>query len=147
MTSAYRRWPWKVCLFFLLATAMSYLDRQALSIAAPVIQQETHLDNARLGLLVSAFFYSYYFGHLAVRWVLDRFLTRVTYATFVGLWSISQAMGGLARGFGSLFAARLKRRAPLCASRRTAWRGGKCSWNELELSGVEIAPVNTHDGR
>ncbi len=102
-----RWWPWKVCIFLLFATMLSYLDRQALSIVAPVIRGELKLDNARLGLLLSAFFYSYSLMHLVVGFVLDRFNMRVTYALFVAFWSLSQAAAGLARGFGALFTARV----------------------------------------
>src|SRR4051812_31168296 len=100
-------WPWKVCVFLLFATGLSYLDRQALSIAAPLIRGELALDNAQLGVLLSAFLYSYSFMHLVVGWILDRFPLRVTYALFVTFWSLSQALAGLARGFGMLFSARL----------------------------------------
>jgi len=86
---------------------LSYLDRQALSIAAPLVRGELKLDNAQLGILLSAFLYSYAFMHLVVGWMLDRFPLRVTYALFVISWSLSQALAGLARGFGSLFGARL----------------------------------------
>lgn len=102
-----RWWPWQVCVFLMLATALSYLDRQALSIAAPVIRQELRLDNAQLGVLLSAFFYSYSLMHLVVGYILDRYNIRVTYALFVLFWSISQAAAGLVRGFEGLFAARV----------------------------------------
>ena len=65
-------WRWKVCAFLLAATALSYLDRQALSIAAPVVRREMNLDNAQLGLLLSAFFWSYSLGNLVVGYLLDR---------------------------------------------------------------------------
>jgi ACS family hexuronate transporter-like MFS transporter len=100
-------WPWKVCVFLLFATGLSYLDRQALSIAAPLIRGELKLDNAQLGILLSAFLYSYSFMHLVVGWILDHFPLRITYALFVICWSMSQALAGVARGFGSLFGARL----------------------------------------
>ncbi len=102
-----RWWSWKVCVFLLFATALSYLDRQALSIAAPVIRQEMALDNAQLGLLLSAFFYAYSLMHLGVGWVLDRFNIRLTYAFFVAAWSIAQGAAGLTSGFAGLFTARL----------------------------------------
>lgn len=104
---ASRWWPWKVCVFLLFATALSYLDRQALSIAAPVIREELNLDNGQLGLLLSAFFYAYSLMHLGVGWILDRFNIRVTYPLFVLAWSVAQGAAGLAGGFGSLFAARV----------------------------------------
>lgn len=56
MNSQTRWWPWTVCLVLLMATALSYLDRQALSVVAPVVRGELEFDNAQLGLLLSAFF-------------------------------------------------------------------------------------------
>lgn len=100
-------WPWKVCLFLLTATALSYLDRQAMSVIAPVISKELKLDNADLGLLLSAFFYTYALMHIFVGWILDRFNIRYTYGLFVGLWSLAQIGCGLATGFAGLFVGRL----------------------------------------
>ena len=102
-----RNWPWKVCGFLLFATALSYLDRQALSVAAPLVSKEMGLDNAQLGLLLSAFFYSYAGMHLFIGYFLDRFNIRLVYGAFVGLWSLAQIAGGFSRGFGELFVARL----------------------------------------
>jgi ACS family glucarate transporter-like MFS transporter len=100
-------WPWKVCIFLLTATLLSYLDRQALSVVAPRVATDLSLDNAELGKLLSAFFWSYALMHIGVGYVLDRFNIRVTYALFVGLWSLSQIFCGLATGFNGLFAGRL----------------------------------------
>lgn len=102
-----RYWPWKVVTFLLAATLLSYLDRQALSVVAPRVAAELDLDNARLGLLLSAFFWTYALMHLVVGWPLDRFNLRVVYPLFVGLWSLAQIGCGLARGFRALFVARL----------------------------------------
>jgi len=94
-------------LVLLTATALSYLDRQALSVVAPVVREELNLDNAQLGLLLSAFFYSYAGMHLVVGWILDRFNIRFVYGLFVACWSLAQMGAGLARSFSSLFAARV----------------------------------------
>lgn len=100
-------WQWKLCGFLLLATALSYLDRQALSVVAPVVAGELKLDNEQLGRLLSAFFYAYAAMHIAVGWILDRYNIRFTYGLFVALWSASQILAGFARGFGELFTCRL----------------------------------------
>ncbi len=107
--STSRWWPWQVCAFLLLAVALSYLDRQALSVVAPIIrrQDELDLDNAQLGLLLSAFFWSFALMHLVTGWLFDRFNTRVIYALFVALWSLSQVFSGLTWDFTSLFMARV----------------------------------------
>jgi len=107
MNTESRWWPWKVCFFLLFATALSYLDRQALSVVAPVVRQELSLDNVQLGLLLSAFFYSYAFMHLVVGYILDCFPMRITYGLFVAFWSLAQLCTGLSRGFTSLFTARV----------------------------------------
>lgn len=100
-------WPWKVCVFLLAATLLSYLDRQALSVVAARVAEELSLDNERLGLLLSAFFYTYAAMHIAVGWILDRHNIRITYGLFVALWSLAQIGCGLAGGFASLFTGRL----------------------------------------
>ena len=100
-------WQWKLCGFLLLATALSYLDRQALSVVAPVVANDLSLDNEKLGRLLSAFFYTYAAMHIGVGWVLDRYNLKYTYGAFVALWSVAQMLAGFARGFGELFACRL----------------------------------------
>lgn len=100
-------WRWKVCIFLLTATLLSYLDRQALSVVAPRVAQDLSLDNSQLGLLLSAFFWTYALMHIFVGIILDRFNIRITYAGFVALWSVAQIGCGFAGGFGGLFTGRL----------------------------------------
>lgn len=102
-----RNWRWKVSVFLLLATALSYLDRQALSVVGPQVQKELNLDNAQLGTLFSAFLYTYGAMHLVVGFFLDRYNIRKVYAAFVALWSTAQIFSGLAPGFNALFAGRM----------------------------------------
>ena len=42
---------WILCILLFLATTLNYLDRQTMSILAPVIQKEMALDNEALGWL------------------------------------------------------------------------------------------------
>jgi len=101
-----RRWPWIVCVILLFATLLSYLDRQSFSVMAPVIEEELQLNNERLGLVLSAFYFSYGLMHLFVGIFLDRLNIRWTYAVFVLLWSLAQLSTGLAQTFVALFACR-----------------------------------------
>lgn len=105
-TAAQRRWPWLVCLVLMFATLISYLDRQSFSVMGPVIQKELQIDNQRLGTILSAFYLSYGIMHLFVGWFLDRFDIRVTYAAFVGLWSLAQMATGVMSGFTALYSCR-----------------------------------------
>ena len=42
---------WRLCVLLFLATTLNYLDRQTLSILAPTLKTELHLDNVALGWL------------------------------------------------------------------------------------------------
>lgn len=100
-------WQWKLCGFLMTATALSYLDRQALSVVAPLVAGDLGLNNEQLGRLLSAFFYTCAAMHIAVGWILDRYNIRFTYGLFVALWSLSQMLAGFSRGFRNLLVCRL----------------------------------------
>lgn len=67
---------WGLCLLLFLATVLNYLNRQTLSILAPALQQQMHMDNEALGWLFAAFYYSYTLSQFAVGPVLDSFNIR-----------------------------------------------------------------------
>ena len=48
---------WRICGLLFLATTLNYLDRQTLSILAPILQREMHLDNEALGWLFAVFYF------------------------------------------------------------------------------------------
>src|SRR6266436_3631965 len=56
---------WRLCLLLFLATTLNYLDRQTMSILAPILQKEMHLDNGALGWLFAVFYYTYTFSQMA----------------------------------------------------------------------------------
>ena len=98
---------WAVCGILFLATVLNYLDRQTLSMAAPLIQRDLSLDNAHIGMLFSAFFYTYGLMMAIAGWILDRVSVRLGYAVSVFLWSVAGALTGLITNFGELFGCRL----------------------------------------
>lgn len=106
MENVTKYWPWKVSLFLLFATMISYLDRQAFSFAGPILQEELHIDNGELGMLFSAFFLAYGIMHFFIGWFLDRFNIRIVYAVFVSLWSLAQMATGLPKTFAGLLSCR-----------------------------------------
>jgi ACS family hexuronate transporter-like MFS transporter len=97
---------WRLCLLLFLATTLNYLDRQTLSILAPILQKEMGLDNAALGWLF-AVFYAYMFSQIAAGPLLDRLHLRWVFGAAVLLWSVVSAATGLASGFVSLIVFRL----------------------------------------
>src|SRR4051812_22417918 len=100
-------WKWWLTFVLFLATVLTYLDRQTLSLCAPMISQEFKLSNEQYGQLVAAFRYAYAFTHIPAGWLADHFSVRAIYALAVGLWSLAGAAGALVLNARQLFATRL----------------------------------------
>jgi ACS family hexuronate transporter-like MFS transporter len=98
---------WKLCILLFLATTLNYLDRQTMSILAPILQKEMHLDNQALGWLFAVFYYAYTFAQFAVGPLLDRSHLRWAFGLAVVVWSAISGLTGLATGFAALMAFRL----------------------------------------
>ena len=111
---------WQICIVLFLATTLNYLDRQTMSILAPALQKELHLDNEALGWLFAIFYYSYTFSMMAASTVLDRSNLRWAFAAAVFLWSAVSTLTGLANSFLAL----LIFRCALGAVESMNWPGG-----------------------
>ena len=90
-----------------VSVAINYLDRGALSVAAPLIINDLSLSPAQMGLLFSAFFWSYSSFQLVAGWLVDRFSIKWIYAGGYLIWSLATAAVGLVHGLSALLAARL----------------------------------------
>jgi MFS transporter, ACS family, aldohexuronate transporter len=98
---------WYICAFVFLATVLNYMDRQTLGIVAPLIEKEFHLDNAQLGLLFSAFYFSYGISVALIGEVIDRVSIRIGFAVVVAWWSVATGLTALSRTFWQLFGFRM----------------------------------------
>jgi MFS family permease len=105
MGSLRNHWPLYLMLF--LATTLNYLDRQTLSILAPTLQKELHLDNEALGVLFAVFYYAYTLAQFAAGFLLDRSNLRWAYLIAVAVWSGVASATSLSTGFVSLMVFRL----------------------------------------
>ena len=90
-----------------IGTMINYLDRTVISIAAPTMRQELHLDPVVMGLVFSAFSWTYAFAQIPGGIVLDKLGTRVTYAFSLGLWSLATLVHGFMTSVTGLITARL----------------------------------------
>src|SRR3954465_13770054 len=90
-----------------LAMFLNYTDRGSLSIVAPVLKQQLGISNAAMGLLLSAFFWSYAIAQPAAGWIAQRFAPRTVLAVATGLWSLATFACGLATGIVMLFVFRM----------------------------------------
>ncbi|HEX9426759.1 MAG TPA: MFS transporter, partial [Candidatus Polarisedimenticolia bacterium] len=59
--------------FILGLTAVAYLDRVCIAIAAPAMQADLGLSDARMGYVFSAFTFAYALFELPGGWLADRF--------------------------------------------------------------------------
>src|ERR1700682_6714316 len=106
MPSATRGRGRVLALAFLLAL-VTYLDRIAISAAAPFIMEELHLTLLQMSAVFSAFTLAYSLFEIPSGWLGDvkgprRVLTRI-----VLWWSAFTMLTGAARGFQSLLTMRL----------------------------------------
>jgi MFS transporter, ACS family, D-galactonate transporter len=86
---------------------INYLDRSNLSIAAASLSGELTLTPVQLGLIFSAFGWTYVALQIPGGLIADRIGPRVLYACCLITWSIATLGQGFARGFASLFSLRL----------------------------------------
>ena len=93
----------------LLAAALfiNYVDRGALPIAAPLVQDELGLSPSQLGLLFSAFFWSYALLQIPVGWLAERFGAQRVLALGLALWASATMLVGFAHSFTVLLLLRL----------------------------------------
>jgi MFS transporter, ACS family, hexuronate transporter len=99
-----RRWVMIGLVF--LATVINYLDRQTLSVVAPVITAEFHMSNVDYSRVVFAFMLAYTVMNGISGPMVDRLGTKLGYAVCIGWWSVAAILHSLARGPLSLGAFR-----------------------------------------
>lgn len=88
-------------------TLINYLDRTILGIAAPSLTRELGINAAVMGVVFSAFSWTYAAAQVPGGAFLDRFGTRLTYFLSVTFWSFFTLCQALAGGVASLLGIRL----------------------------------------
>lgn len=88
-------------------TMINYLDRSVAGIAAPSMSHDLGLTPALMGVIFSAFSWTYTAAQIPGGVLLDRIGTRWTYFFALTLWSLFTGLQGLAVGFVSLLIMRL----------------------------------------
>jgi ACS family hexuronate transporter-like MFS transporter len=97
---------WWVAIMLCAVTMIGYVDRLALSVAAPVIRKEFGFTNEQYGLITFAFLLTYAFGQLLLGPVIDRLGSKRSLSLAVFWWSVASCVHALARSVGGFFAAR-----------------------------------------
>ena len=96
------RLRWLMITLAFLATAIIYLDRQTLSIVAPILIDRYHMSNETYSHIVFAFMLSYTIMNGVSGPLIDRLGTRRGYAWTTAWWSVSALLHAVTIGPWSL---------------------------------------------
>lgn len=100
-----RRWLLLALVF--LGILISYVDRGNLSIAAASIMHDFRLPPSAMGVLLSAFFWTYAIFQIPAGLIVDRWGIRYVYAGAFLVWSLASAGIALSRSPADVFSLRL----------------------------------------
>ena len=97
----------RVLVLLFLSVFINYIDRSNLSIAAPLIKDELGISASQLGILLSAFFWTYSTCQILSGWLVDRFDVKWVFAAGFFLWSSATAVTGLVHSLALLTVVRV----------------------------------------
>jgi ACS family D-galactonate transporter-like MFS transporter len=90
-----------------VGTLINYLDRTVISVAAPLLSKDLGLTAATMGIVFSAFSWTYAAAQIPGGILLDRLGVRLTYFLSVTMWSAFTLAQGLTTGLWTLIACRM----------------------------------------
>ncbi|MEQ4530125.1 MAG: MFS transporter [Mixta sp.] len=96
-----------IALLLFFAGVLNYLDRAALSVMAPLVKQDLHIDDAQMGILFSCFFIGYCLFCFLGGWGADRFGPRRVFGWAAAIWSLFCGATALAGNFAHLLIIRV----------------------------------------
>ncbi len=96
-----------VLLLLAISAFINYVDRGNLSIAAPMLKDELGISASQLGILLSAFFWTYACLQPFSGWLVDRWNVNRVFAGAFFLWSVATAATGMVHTFVALICLRL----------------------------------------
>jgi ACS family hexuronate transporter-like MFS transporter len=98
--------PWVILLLLFIATGLSFLDRQVLSMTIIKIQSEFNITDVQYGFVNTSFLISYALMFTIGGRLMDTVGSRLGLAFAVGIWSIANCLHGVMTGFYQLVAFR-----------------------------------------
>ena len=89
---------WVIAFLLFLATAVNYMDRQALSIVSKTIRGEFGMTEQDYSYIVAAFFLAYAIMYAGSGYLVDRLGTKNGFGLFIAFWSVAAMLHAFARG-------------------------------------------------
>ena len=86
---------WYILSLLFIATMLLYIDRSALGILAPYLQEQIGWTEKQYGYITSSFMIGYAICFLLMGRIIDRTGSRKGYALSMGLWSVAQLVHAL----------------------------------------------------
>ncbi|MFC6476047.1 MFS transporter [Pseudomonas asuensis] len=96
-----------IMVLLFVTVVINYLDRSNLSIAAPHLAQDLNIDPVHMGLILSAFGWTYAAMQIPGGWLVDKVSPRVLYPIAIALWSLATIGLGFVGSFVGLVILRL----------------------------------------
>jgi MFS transporter, ACS family, hexuronate transporter len=100
------QYRWLICGLLFFATTINYIDRQILSLIKPILDNQLHWSNEQFGRANAMFQLSYAIGGLMFGKFIDRFGTKIGYATSIAAWSVAAAAHALVGSISGFYMAR-----------------------------------------
>jgi len=97
---------WWVAIMLCAVTMIGYVDRLALSVAAPAVRGQFGFTNEQYGFITFAFLATYAAGQLLLGPVIDRLGSKRSLSLAVFWWSVASCVHAFGRGVAGFFAAR-----------------------------------------
>ena len=101
------RQRWTVVALIFTGILISYIDRGNLGIAAPSIMRDFRFEPSVMGMLLSAFFWTYAAFQVPAGAIVDRIGIRRVYAGAFLIWSLASAATAISRGTTDILLTRL----------------------------------------
>lgn len=98
---------WIIAILMWAAITISYLDRTVMSAAAPDIMKDFHIDPTTMGVIMSAFFWSYAAFQIPAGWLADKIGQKTCLAISIIWWSIATIFTAIAKSIAGLINARV----------------------------------------
>lgn len=98
---------YQILFLIFVNVVINYMDRSNLAVAASDIGKEFKFSSVQMGLIFSAFSWTYLLFQIPGGILVKRFSPRIMYTASLIAWSLATVMQGFAKGFVTLFGLRM----------------------------------------